>query len=153
HTLNVRTYHTAPMFLFSPSKPEMHYRNEQFEEFYNGWEREEYDHSLESIRCLAWLKTVRFFSAFAWWGLLLAAPGACLALVHPRLRLPLAMLLTVVAGTYLVVWSNAHYAAPVTGVLVLFYVQSLRALRALPWGKRRWGAVLARTALVLLVAD
>jgi len=74
HTLNVRTYHTAPMFLFEPAKPEMHYRNEQFDEFYNGWEREEYDHSFESVKCLAWLKTVRFFSAFGWWGLLLAVP-------------------------------------------------------------------------------
>jgi hypothetical protein len=153
HTLNVRTYHTAPMFLFERSKPEIHYRNEQFEEFYNGWEREEYDHSFESVKCLAWLKTVRFFSAFAWWGLLLAAPGAYVALRDPRLRLPLLMLLAVAVGTYQVVWSNAHYAAPVTGLLVLLFVKSLRALRLMRWRNRRWGAVLARTALLLLVAD
>jgi hypothetical protein len=153
HTLNVRTYHTAPMFLFEPSKPEIPYRNQQFEEFYNGWEREEYDHSFESVKCLLWLKTVRFFSAFVWWGLLLAAPGAYMALRDRRLGLPLLMLLAVTVGTYLVVWSNAHYAAPVTGLLMLLYVKSLRALRLMRWRNWRWGAVLARTVLLLLVAD
>src|SRR5205823_2940163 len=52
HTLNVRTYHTAPMFLFQKTKSEMHYNNRQFEDFYNGWEREEFDHTWDSIKCL-----------------------------------------------------------------------------------------------------
>jgi hypothetical protein len=39
HTLNVRTYHTAATFLFQRTRPMLHYNNQQFEDFYNGWER------------------------------------------------------------------------------------------------------------------
>src|SRR5262249_28449540 len=125
-TLNVRTYHSAPMFLFESSKPPLNYRNQQFEEFYNGWEREEFDHTWESVNCLAWLKTVRFFSAFSWWGMFLAAPGLYCVFRDPRLRLPWIMLALVGLGSYMVVWSNAHYASPATCLVILIYVQALR---------------------------
>ncbi len=152
-TLNVRTYHTAPMFLFEPTKPLLHYQNQQFEEFYNGWEREEYDHTWESVKCLAWLKTVRFFSAFGWWGMLLAAPGLYFVFRDPRMRLPCIMLALVALGAYVVVWSNAHYASPVTCIAVLLYLQSFRYLTQLRWKTWRWGAILARAAVLLLLAD
>jgi len=152
-TLNVRTYHTAPMLLFESSKPPLHYRNQQFEEFYNGWEREEYDHTWESVNCLSWLKTVRFFSAFSWWGMFLAAPGLYFVFCDRRLRLPWIMLALVGLGSYLVVWSNAHYASPATCLVVLIYVQAVRYSRRLRWKRWRWGAILARTSLLLLVAD
>jgi hypothetical protein len=152
-TLNVRTYHTAPMFLFEASKPALDYRNQQFEDFYNGWEREEFDHTWESVACLSWLKTVRFFSAFSWWGMLLAAPGLYFALRDPRLRLPWVMLALVGLGSYLVVWSNAHYASPATCLVILIYLQALRYLRQARWKRWRWGAILARTSVLLLLAD
>src|SRR5437762_14288918 len=129
HTLNVRTYHTAPIFLFQNTKAEIHYNNRQFEDFYNGWEREEFDHTWDSIKCLTWLKSVRFFSAFAWWGMLLALP-ASFFVIHDRLmRLAWVTLGFIAVATYLIVWSNAHYAAPVTCLLILLYLQSLRYLR------------------------
>ena len=152
-TLNVRTYHTAPMFLFEPSKPPLQYRNQQFEEFYSGFEREEYDQTWASFKCLAWLKTVRFFSAFSWWGMLLAAPGVYLVLRNRRMRLPWVTLVLVAAGAYAVVWSNAHYASPATCVVILLYLQSLRYLAPFHWKGWQWGAVLARTSVLLLVAD
>jgi len=152
-TLNVRTYHTAPMFLFEPSKPPLQYHNQQFEEFYNGFEREEYDHTWESVKCLVWLKTVRFFSAFSWWGMILALPGLYFALRDPRLRLPWIMLALVGLGAYVVVWSNAHYVSPATCIVVLLYIQALRYLRHTRWKSWRWGTILARTSVLLLLAD
>ena len=162
-SLNIRTYHTAPMWIFEASKPPLSYRNEQFEDFYNGWERTEYDHTWESLRCITWLKTVRLFAAFGWWGMLLAVPGLAFALRDRLLRLPWIMLLLVAIGTFLVVWSNAHYAAPVTGIVILLFVQSLRHLRLMRCGTGRqrtrgwrnwnWGAAMARTSLILLLAD
>ena len=152
-TLNVRTYHTAPMFLFQASKPPLRYHNQQFEEFYNGWEREEYDHTWESVKCLTWLKTVRFFSAFGWWGMYLAAPGIYWVLRNPRQRLLWIMLGLVAAGAYVVVWSNAHYASPASCVVILLYLQSLRYARQMRGKRWRWGAVLARTSVLLLLAD
>ena len=94
HTLNFRTYHTAAMFLFEKAKPIRHYSNQQFEDFYNGWEREEYDRSWESVRCLSWLKSVRFFSAFAWWGMLVALPAVWFTIRDRRMRLPVTALHT-----------------------------------------------------------
>jgi hypothetical protein len=153
HTLNVRTYHTAPMFLFQALKPEKHYNNRQFEDFYNGWEREEYDHSWQSVKCLTWLKSVRFFSAFAWWGMLLVLPGLWFTIRDRRIRLVWIPLAIVAAATYLVVWSNAHYAAPVTCIVILLCVQSLRHLRLMRWKRWRWGAMFARASVLLLLAD
>jgi hypothetical protein len=153
NALNVRTYHTAPMFLFQKTKPMLHYNNQQFEDFYNGWEREEYDHSWESIKCISWLKSVRFFSAFVWWGMLLALPALWFALRDRRTRLPVITLAFVAAATFAVVWSNSHYAAPVTCIVVLLYLQSLRRLRLMRWKNWRWGAVLARTSVLLLLVD
>jgi hypothetical protein len=153
NALNVRSYHTAPMFLFQKIKPMLHYNNQQFEDFYNGWEREEYDHSWESIKCLSWLKSVRFFSAYAWWGMLLALPALWLTLRDRRMRLPVIALVLVAAATFAVVWSNAHYAAPATCIVILLYLQSLRHLRLMQWKNWRWGAALASASVLLLLAD
>jgi hypothetical protein len=153
NALNVRTYHTAPMFLFEASKPQKQYNNQQFEEFYNGWEREEYDHTWESIECLTWLKTVRLFSAFAWWGALLALPGLFFVLRERRTFLFLITAALVALAKFLIVWSNAHYAAPLTCVVLALYLQSLRYLRQMTWRTFRWGAILARTSILLLLVD
>ncbi len=153
HTLNVRTYHSAPMLLFQASKPVKHYNNQQFEDFYNGWEREEYDHSWASILCLTWLKSVRFFSAYAWWGMLLAAPALWLVLRSEKFWLPWIALLLVAAGSYVVVWSNAHYVAPAACVVLLLYVETLRRLRLMGVKRWHWGAILARTSVLLLMVD
>jgi hypothetical protein len=153
NALNVQTYHTAPMFLFQASKPEIHYHNQQFEDFYNGWEREEYDHSWQSLKCLSWLKSVRFFSAFAWWGMLLALPALFFVIRDRRMRMAWVTLGFVAVATYLIVWSNAHYAAPVTCLLILLYLQSLRYLRLMRWKRWRWGAIFARTSVLLLLVD
>jgi hypothetical protein len=153
NALNVRSYHTAPMFLFQKIKPMLHYNNQQFEDFYNGWEREEYDHSWESIKCLSWLKSVRFFSAYAWWGMLLAIPALCLTFRDRRMRLPVIALVLVAAATFAVVWSNAHYAAPATCIVILLYLQSLRHLRLMQWKNWRWGAAFASASVLLLLAN
>jgi hypothetical protein len=153
HTLNVRTYHSAPTFLFGKATAMLHYNNQQFEDFYNGWEREEYDHSLESIRCLSWLKSVRYFAAYAWWGIFLALPGLWFVMSDRRMRLPLITLALVAIATYLVVWSNSHYAAPVTCVAILVYLQSLRHLHLMRWKSWRCGAALAVASVLLLLAE
>jgi hypothetical protein len=153
HTLNVRTYHSAPMFLFQSMRPMLRYNNQQFEDFYNGWEREEYDGSWESTRCLSWLKSVRFFSAYAWWGLLLALPAVPFVLRDRKMHLVWITIALVATATYAVVWSNAHYAAPVTCLVILLTVQSLRHLRLMKWNHWRWGVIFARACVLLLIVD
>ena len=157
-SLNVRTYHTAPMFLSQGAKPPLRYHNQQFEDFYNGWELQEYDHTWESVKCLTWLKTVRLFSAYGWWGMFLAMPGLYLVLRNKRIRLAWIMLVMVALGAFAIVWANAHYVAPATCVVILLFLQSLRHLRLMRaknprWRHWRWGAILARTSVLLLLAD
>src|SRR5262249_58186246 len=109
-----------------------------------------YDHTWESIKCLTWLKTVRFFSAFSWWGMFLAVPGVFFALRAPRMRLPWIMLALVALGSYVVVWSNAHYASPATAAVALLYLQSLRYLSQFPCRTCRSVALLALPSLLFL---
>jgi hypothetical protein len=153
HSLNVRTYHSEPTYLFEPTKPPLQYHNQQFEDFYNGWARDEFDHTWNGVLCVTWLKTVRYFSAFTWWGLLVALPGLWFAIRDRQMRLPWIMLGFLGVATYLVVWSNSHYAAPATCVVILLILQSLRHLRVMRWKHWRWGAILARTSILLLLVD
>jgi hypothetical protein len=69
------------------------------------------------------------------------------------MRLPWIMLGFVAVASYVVVWSNSHYAAPATCVVILLVVQSLRHLRVMRWKHWRWGAMLARTSVLLLLVD
>src|SRR5216684_2015122 len=48
HVLNERTYHYR-LFLWDHHKPEVRYRNQQFEDYYNGWERENYGNTWADI--------------------------------------------------------------------------------------------------------
>jgi hypothetical protein len=52
-----------------------------------------------------------------------------------------------------VIWSNAHYAAPFTVVLVTLLVQAIRYLRTMRLGGRPIGTALARAIVLLLAMD
>lgn len=153
HTLNVRTYHTASMFLFGYAKPEMRYNNAQFEDFYNGFEREEYDRTLRGALCVSWTKTTRTASAFFWWGTLLALPGFFFSLGDKKLRFLWITAALTLVGVYLVPWSNAHYAAPITCIVVALMVQAIRHLRTAQFRGRRVGIALSRAIFALLLLD
>ncbi|HWZ98622.1 MAG TPA: hypothetical protein VN025_12760 [Candidatus Dormibacteraeota bacterium] len=153
HTLNVKTYHTAPMFVWQTAKPEKQYNNDRFEEFYNVWEREEYTRSWKGLKEVSFTKTTRLASSFWWLGLALALPGLPFALRDRKFRTLWVTLALVLVAVYLVVWSNAHYAAPATCLYFALIVQSLRHLRTMTSFSFAWGKALARTAVVLLVVN
>jgi len=150
HTLNVKTYHTAPMFLWQTAKPEKQYNNDRFEEFYNGWEREEYTRSWRGVHDVSFVKTERLALTFFWLGALFAIPGLPFALRDRKLQALWFTLALVLIAVYLIVWSNAHYAAPVTCLLFALLVQSLRHLRTMGTMRFAWGKALARASVLLL---
>jgi len=150
HTLNVRTYHTAPMFLWQAAKPEKKYNNDRFEEFYNVWEREEYTRSWRGVHEVSRTKTERLSLTFFWLGAVLAIPGLPFALRDGKLRVLWLTLAFVLIAVYLVVWSNAHYAAPATCLVFALIVQSLRHLRTMGTTRLAWGKALARASVLLL---
>jgi hypothetical protein len=150
HVLNTRTYHTAPLFLWEQPKPEMHYRNQQFEDFYNGWERENYHQTRADIFRVSWEKLFRGGVTYFWPGLLLALPALPFVLRDRKMRLPWIIAVVGVAGVFVVIWSAAHYAAPITCVLYLLVVQTIRHLRAMRIGTRPIGLALSRAIVLSL---
>src|SRR2546427_240165 len=50
HVLNTRIYRTTGLFLWDHPKEPIQYNNEQFEDFYNGWEREDYQNTRPDVQ-------------------------------------------------------------------------------------------------------
>ena len=59
----------------------------------------------------------------------------------------------VTLGVFVLVWSNAHYAAPLTGVVFALIVQAIRHLRRISLRGRPVGVALSRAVVILLVLD
>jgi hypothetical protein len=150
HTLNTRTYHSAGMFLWQHATIEKQYRNEQFEEFYNDWERNNYRNTWADVRRVSWEKIQRYSSAYLWLGLLLILPALPFALRDRKMRLPWITLAFGAFAVFSVIWSNAHYAAPFTCAIYLLIVQAMRHLRTM---RKPYGVALSRAIVVLLVLD
>jgi hypothetical protein len=153
HVLNARTYHTTGVFLWEHKKPEMHYHNQQFEVFYNGWERNNYDNTWPDIVRVSEEKLVRYELTYFWIGLLLAVPAVPFLFRDRKMRLLLIIFLLVNAGVFAVVWSNAHYAAPLTCVFFALIVQAIRHLRTMRIRHRPVGIALSRSIVFLLAFD
>jgi hypothetical protein len=153
HVLNTRTYHTTGLFLWDRKKPEMHYRNQQFEDFYNGWERENYDNTWADVVRVSEEKLIRCGTTYFWVGELLLIPGLPFLFRDRKVRLFIATFVLVGAGVFAVIWSNAHYAAPLTCVIFALTVQAIRHLRTMRLRQRPIGVAVSRALVLLLVLD
>jgi hypothetical protein len=153
HTLNTQTYHTTGLFLWDDKKPEMHYRNQQFEDFYNGWERENYDNTWADVVRVSEEKLIRCGVTYFWAGELFLLPVIPFLFRGRKMRLLLATFALVTIGVFAVIWSNAHYAAPLTSVVFVLAVQAMRRLRLFRVHGRPIGVALSRAIVLLLVLD
>jgi len=153
YVLNARTYESAGLFLWDHPRDPLQYGNQQFEEFYNGWELESYNNSWRDVWKVTAEKLTRSGSTYFWWGALLLLPGLPFAFFDRKMRLPLAIFLMVAAGFFSVIWSMPHYAAPMTCVIILLLVQAMRHLRTWRVHGRPLGSALSRAAVVCLVLD
>jgi hypothetical protein len=151
HVLRTRTYHSAALFLWEYSRPPLHYNNQQFEDFYNGWERENYHRTWEDAWRVSLEKLERGGHTFSWWGAILLAPGAAFVFRDKKMRLLLATIFIGILGVFAVVWSFAHYAAPFTCVIIALLVQSIRHLRTITVRNFPLGRWLSRAAMLLLL--
>src|SRR6266478_2203902 len=153
HVLNTRMYHTTGLFLWDHKKPEMRYRNQQFEDFYNGWERENYDNTWADVVRVSEEKLIRCGLTYFWFGEILLLPALPFLFRDRKMRPLLVTFLLVTAGAFVVIWSNAHYAAPLTCVVFALAVQAIRHLRTQRIGVRPVGIALSRAIVLLLVFD
>jgi hypothetical protein len=153
HVLNTRTYHSAPLFLWEHAREEMHYRNQQFEDFYNGWERENYHTNRADALRVTREKLFRGGVTYFWPGLLLALPAVPFALRDRKMRMPLVIVAVGTIGVFVVIWSAAHYAAPITCAMYLLIVQAIRHLRTMRLSARPIGRALSRAIVLALILD
>jgi hypothetical protein len=151
HVLNTRTYHSTPLFLWEHLKPELTYHNQQFEDFYNGWEREDYQTTWKDAWNVTAEKVARMGVEFFWPGALFLLPVLPYAFRDRRMRLLVVTLFLCLAGVFAVIWSAPHYAAPVTCVIHALLAQAVRHLRTMKWKARPVGVALSRAIVVLLV--
>jgi len=152
HTLNERTYEHVPPFAWQRPLPEKHYNNARLEEFFNEWEPEEYTRGWNSYVEVS--KTRQFASLRPSYGSVyfFALPGLPFALRNRKLRVLWLTLGMVFVAMYIVVWSNSHYAAPVTCLIFALFVHPpLSANHA--HGQIRMGKALSRACVVALLAN
>jgi hypothetical protein len=153
HVLNTRTYRTTGLFLWDRQKPPLQYHNDQFEDFYNIWERDNYRNTWKDFRKVTAEKLARSGSTYFWWGAVLLLPGLPFAFGDRKMRFPVLLLVLGAAGMLVLIWSMPHYAAPVTCVIFLLLVQAIRHLRAMPLAGRPAGVALSWAAAGLLAMD
>ena len=153
HVLNSRTYSSVGLFLWDYPKPPMQYHNQQFEDFYNGWEREDYQNTWADVWRVTEEKLTRAGSTYFWLGAFLLFPGLPFVFCKRKLRVPLLALLLVSAGFFTSIWSFPHYAAPVTCVIFLLLVQAIRHLRVMHLAGRPIGLALSCAAVFLLTGE
>jgi hypothetical protein len=153
HALRTRTYHSSALFLWEQSRPPLHYNNQQFEDFYNGWERENYRRTWSHVWRVSAEKISRGAHTFFWWGVVLLAPGVPFVLRDKKMRLLLATIFIGALGVFAVIWSFAHYAAPFTCVIVALLVQTIRHLRTMKIATFPLGHWLSRAAILLLFIE
>jgi hypothetical protein len=153
HVLNSRTYSTMGLFLWDHPKPPVEYHNDQFEDFYNGWERENYQNTWPDVWRVTEEKLVRSGGTYFWWGALLILPGVPLAFRDRRMRLPVLLCLPGAAGFCVLIWSMPHYAAPITCLVLLLLVQAIRHLRTVRLAGRPMGMALSCAAIFLLTVE
>jgi hypothetical protein len=153
HVLNSRTYRTTGLFLWDRSKPPLTYHNQQFEDFYNGWEHENYDSNWPDVLKVSIEKLVRGGSVFLWWGALLLLPGLPFVFFDRKMRLPLLIFLLGTVAFFSLIWSFPHYAAPLTCVIFLLLVQAIRHVRTIRIGRRPVGLAFSWAIVFLLAAD
>ena len=150
HVLRYETYHSSAIFLWQHRRPPRHYNNQQFEDFYNGWERENYKNTSDDVLRVTAEKVIRDSGNFFWWGALLLLPGVPYALRDKKMGLPIATFFVGILGIFVLIWSLPHYAAPFTCVVIALLVQSIRHLRTIYIFTFPVGKWLSRAALFLL---
>jgi hypothetical protein len=151
HVLNTRTYHSTPLFLWEQLKPELTYHNQQFEDFYNGWEREDYHTTWNDALNVTAEKMARMGVEFFWPATLFLLPALPFALRDRKMRLLVVTFFLCIAGVFSVIWSAPHYAAPLACVIYALLVQAVRHVRTMKWKARPVGVALSRALVVLLV--
>jgi hypothetical protein len=150
--LNERTYSRSPDFIWQRLEPPLHYRNEQFQYFYNGWARYYWSQNrVDSIGRAAKhtaMIVLKFVYFFLWPELSVPLLGLLSILRDRRVRPLVVQFGLCFVGWYSLVWFLPHYAAPATAITFALLVQAIRHLRRWQWRGRPVGIGLTRVVVL-----
>lgn len=151
YQVNRAAYAVAPYFFWQHAALVPAYHHQAFHDFYLGPEYKQYlaTRSLAGF-LLSLLRTAGVIWLF-YFGVALSLPLMMLPRVLRDRRVRFLTIAGAVslAGTALVIFFTAHYAAPITGILVAIALQGMRHLRTWRFENRPSGVFLVR-ALVLI---
>lgn len=153
-TLYYRQYFTVSPFVWGKILPAIHYSNPQFESYFNGWLRHQYELTSADLRRIEWDRLKQLGQFFV--GGLFAVPFVTLPWLirSRRTRFVLLQLLFCLAGLAVVSWFMPHYAAAAFCAFVVLLVQAFRYLRRVKIAGRPvgigWTRVLVACALFTL---
>ena len=151
------TYPVVPPFLWQGLRPEPVYRHQEIRSAHTQWELSYYEGQRTVAGLLTWgiskilVLVVGFFSLVG-----LALPIVALPVAVEKNRWMRFALLTCglfTAGLLLVTWMQLQYAAPITGLVLLLAVQSMRQMRLYRWRSLPIGGLLVAASLVLCFAS
>lgn len=159
YSLYEETYNSSiPAVQWQKAADPIHYKNPQFDAFYNnaGWARVNWlKGRIRGFRSLTSVlaSDVKGFVAFFLWPelfvpLLAATPWI---LRDHRVRLLVIQAALCFAGFLLIVWFQPHYAAPLTATVFCLVTQGLRHLRKWRLGGRQVGIGISRVLVLLAV--
>jgi len=155
YQVNRQAYAIAPYFVWQQARSEPPvYRHPVMEAFYKNSEPRDY----EAGRTILGFAHRLAFRAKTLWlfyvGPILSIPLLALPCVFRdrKMRFPFLVVVAVMGGTALEVWTGAHYVAAATGLLFLLLVQSMRHLRVWRRERGRLGEKIVRAVIFLCAA-
>ena len=153
--LALETYSVAPLFIWQNLRPEPTYRHKVMRDFYIGGVLDSYMQQ-RSVQGLARRAITKVKSLWGFYlGPVLTVPLIMLPWVlrNRWMRFAFTTCGVLMAMFLLTSWLQPHYAAPITGLVYVLVVQSMRHLRVWWWHGKPTGRVIVRTIpLVLLLS-
>jgi hypothetical protein len=151
------TYAVAPSFLWQAPRPEPVYQHKEIRDFHTDWEMSFYQ-GQRSVAGFATWSLVKALSLFIGYfslaGLLLPIVAMPLAVERNRwMRFALLSCGLFVAALLPETFCQLHYAAPITGLVILLPLQSMRQMRLWRWRGWRAGRLMMRASLILCAAS
>jgi hypothetical protein len=155
YSVNDHTYGNAPHFIWQAAAAPRHSSNPQLEAIYV-WERsywannrlDSIGHLTEHVSSVA----IKFIYFFLWPQFLLPFTAVVFFLRDIKIRFLFSTFLICFLGMIAVVWSQPHYAAPLTAITFLLIIQSLRHLRQWRYRGQPVGLGLSRTIAIFGLA-
>jgi hypothetical protein len=146
-------YFTVSPVVWGTIRPPIHYANPQFEQFFNGWLRSQYDGTWHDLKRIEIIRTRLFWQFFL--GPLLSIPMLSLpSLLKDRFARPfLLQFIVCILGLLAVTWFLPHYASPAFCVLFVILVQAFRHIRKWKLLGRPVGITWTRLIVALTLAS